>query len=86
MINKKSIYSILIVDDHPIIIEGYTRTINYYNSTNTEFEFKTEIATNIDISIKKIDESITTGNLFNLIILDISLPQSQIHKINSGEM
>jgi len=85
MKNSRMKYNILIIDDHPIIIEGYKNAIEYFNQTNSEIEFEVESATSIDIAIQKTKKSISSNKVFDLVILDISLPESKSFNIKSGE-
>jgi DNA-binding NarL/FixJ family response regulator len=73
-------YKILMVDDHPLQIDGY-KTILQYNDQDLEIE-----ATSC-FNSEDAYKTITTTNpiAFDLIFLDLSLPPYPEKKINSGE-
>lgn len=73
--------NILIVDDHPFIIEAYKNAIKGYSTT--EFVFTVTQANDC----KSGYEIITDPNLnpFDIVFLDISMPQYPEKKIHSGE-
>ena len=78
------IYSVLIVDDHPIIADAYKSAFNYISSENEELKFDIAIVNNSDDAIETITKaSITNG--IDIVFLDISLPPSSDGKILSGE-
>src|SRR5690606_10673418 len=72
---------ILIVDDHPFIIEAYKNAIKGYSTT--EYTFTVTQANDC----KSGYEVITDPNisLFDIVFLDISMPQYPEKNINSGE-
>lgn len=71
---------LLIIDDHPAIVEGY-KSILSLNSVGYTFEFFTaqscEEANNILRSKPR--------NFFDLIFLDVILPVDMVNKLCSGE-
>jgi|SRR5690606_29255588 len=78
---KKDI-KILIVDDHPMIVEGYKNAILSMNLEN--YSFNIDIADNCDNGFQKIKKSSVT-HAYDLVLLDIKLPPSKNHKLLSGE-
>ncbi len=76
--------NVLIVDDHPMIVEGYTNALEAFSLNNTDYKLKIESAYSIDSAIEKIN-NVNTKDTFDLILLDISMPSSKLHKIPSGE-
>ena len=74
-------YNILIVDDHPFIIQGYKNAITRYNSN--EFEFFITQANDC----KSAYEIITNPEnlVFDIAFLDISMPSYEEKAIFSGE-
>ncbi len=73
--------NIIIVDDHPFIIEGYKNAINSYNAL--EYEFTITQANNCrsayDILINP------QLNIFDIAFFDISMPAYEEKNIFSGE-
>ncbi|GAA3779155.1 response regulator transcription factor [Corallibacter vietnamensis] len=80
----KKVFNILIVDDHPMIIEGYSNTIKWHFKEHPVFSFNIESATSIDETVKLVD-NILPQNKFDLVFLDISLPDGNTTKMHSGE-
>ncbi|MCR8666872.1 response regulator [Aestuariibaculum sp. M13] len=74
---------ILMIDDHPMIIEGYQNTILYTKKEHQELSI--DIANNCDEAVKLMDKSIQQDNPYNLLFVDISLPPSSDGKMTSGE-
>lgn len=74
-------YNILIVDDHPFIIQGYKNAITRYNPN--EFEFFITQANDC----KSAYEIITNPEnlVFDIAFLDISMPSYEEKAIFSGE-
>jgi two-component system response regulator NreC len=74
---------ILMVDDHPVIIEAYK---NILDSSGFEevYNFSIDTAINCDTAIEKIDSS-AIGSNYDVLFLDIQLPPSFDGKIISGE-
>lgn len=73
--------NVLIVDDHPFIIEGYKNGITRYNPN--EFEFSISQA----IDCKSAYEIITNPETasFDIAFLDISMPTYEEKGLHSGE-
>jgi len=74
---------ILMVDDHPVIIEAYK---NILASTELvdEYEFIIDTAVNCDTGVQRIDAS-ATDKPYDVLFLDVKLPHSSDGKIISGE-
>ena len=72
--SKKIKQSILIVDDHPFIIEGYKNGIARYKSD--EYEFSITQAKDCESAYNIITGS--TVNPFDIAFLDISMPSLEI--------
>ncbi|MCF6297973.1 MAG: response regulator [Flavobacteriaceae bacterium] len=77
------ILTVLIVDDHPLIFDGYQRALKQISETN-DLEFKVRYATDCDSANKEIERAVN-GTPLDLAFLDISLPPSKNHKLISGE-
>jgi len=73
--------NILIVDDHPFIIQGYKNAITRYNPT--EFEFLIEQAKDCKSAYEIITNPETIA--FDIAFLDISMPAYEEKGIFSGE-
>ncbi|UGU16860.1 response regulator [Sinomicrobium kalidii] len=72
---------ILMVDDHPMILEGYK---NVLLQIDTGYDLAIDVAGNCDTAYSKILQAIPE-NHYNIIFLDISLPPSADGEIMSGE-
>jgi len=77
-------YHVLIIDDHPLIIDAYRRTLDQMTMINNSFKFKVDTANNSDTAIKKIDEAIK-NRMLDIVFLDIRLPPSKNKVIMGGE-
>ena len=73
--------NILIVDDHPFIIEGYKNAITRYNPK--EFEFLIRQAKDCESAYNIITDPHTT--VFDIAFLDISMPPYEEKGIYNGE-
>lgn len=73
--------NILIVDDHPFIIQGYKNAITRYNPN--EFEFFIEQANDCKSAYKIITNPETKA--FDIAFLDISMPAYEEKGMFSGE-
>lgn len=73
--------NILIVDDHPFIIQGYKNAITRYNPN--EFEFFIEQANDCKSAYTIITNPETTA--FDIAFLDISMPAYEEKGMFSGE-
>ena len=73
--------NILIVDDHPFIIQGYKNAITRYNPN--EFEFFIEQANDCKSAYEIITNPETKA--FDIAFLDISMPPYEEKGILSGE-
>ncbi|MEP1490227.1 MAG: DNA-binding response regulator [Algibacter sp.] len=74
---------ILMIDDHPMIIEGYQNTLLYTKKEKQELEI--DIANNCDEAIKYMDKAINNDLPYNVLFVDISLPPSSDGAMSSGE-
>jgi len=74
---------ILMIDDHPMIIEGYQNTLLFSKKENQELEI--DIANNCDEAIIRMDKSIEKGLPYDVLFVDISLPPSSDGLMSSGE-
>lgn len=74
----------LIIEDHQLIIDGYTRALEHVSSLQNDFTFKITVAKNCDDADLEIERAIE-NNFIDMVFLDISLPPSKNKKIVSGD-
>lgn len=74
---------ILMIDDHPMIIEGYQNTLQFTKKERQELHI--DIANNCDEAINFMNKSVQTNRQYNVLFIDISLPPSKDGLMNSGE-
>ena len=73
---------ILMIDDHPMIIEGYQNTLQFTKKDRQEL--KIDIANNCDEAIAYINKSLQETP-YDVLFVDISLPPSTDGLMSSGE-
>lgn len=73
---------ILMIDDHPMIIEGYQNTILSIKTHKQEFEI--DIANSCDLALEYIDRSLK-NKPYDIFFVDIKIPPSSDGSITSGE-
>ncbi|WP_299260629.1 response regulator [uncultured Aquimarina sp.] len=73
---------VLMIDDHPMIIEGYKNTL--LGENQKEYQIKIDIASNCDDAYDSILKSSKTTP-YDMLFVDIKLPPSSDGKITSGE-
>ncbi|PLB19301.1 MAG: Two-component response regulator of nitrate reduction [Flavobacteriaceae bacterium FS1-H7996/R] len=71
------------IDDHPMIIEGYQNTLLFTKKETQELVI--DIANNCDEAIAFMDKSVENGNPYQVLFVDISLPPSTDGLMTSGE-
>ncbi|TXE09686.1 response regulator transcription factor [Seonamhaeicola algicola] len=74
---------ILMIDDHPMIIEGYQNTLLFTKKDTQDLQI--DIANNCDEAVKLMDKSVKENYPYNLLFIDISLPPSTDGRMSSGE-
>ncbi|WP_299553203.1 response regulator [Seonamhaeicola sp.] len=74
---------ILMIDDHPMIIEGYQNTLQFTKKDTQELFI--DIANNCDEAISYMEKSIRNERPYDMLFVDISLPPSSDGAMNSGE-
>lgn len=79
---KNEIIKILMVDDHPMIIEGYEHTLLATKKDNQTLDI--EIAADCDSAIAKIKKARGKGEPFDIYFFDISIPPSKDGVFKSG--
>lgn len=80
----KQNYSVLIIDDHPLISNAYKSAFEHISVTDESYEFNIDIVDNCDRAIQKIKAASNSKGI-DIIFLDIKLPPSSDGKILSGE-
>lgn len=80
---KKKVH-VLIVDDHPLIIEAYKSALSVVASKLKNYSFFINTAFDCETAFEKITNAVNSETL-DLIFLDISLPPSKKLNILSGE-
>jgi len=78
---KKKLH-ILIVDDHPVIVEAYKNILA--SADLKEYEFTIDTADNCDNAIERIDNT-SDKTPYDVLFFDVKLPPSSDRKIISGE-
>lgn len=73
---------ILMVDDHPMILDGYKNILT--KSIGDKKDLLIDLAYNCEDAYNKIESSLTSSR-YNLVYLDVSLPPANNLKIFSGE-
>ena len=74
---------ILMIDDHPMIIEGYQNTLLFTKKENQELSI--DIANNCDEALAFMNKSVENNAPYNVLFVDISLPPSTDGLMQSGE-
>lgn len=80
----KKNYSVLIIDDHPIIADVYKSAFELISAEDTNITFQISIANSCDEALMYLD-SISKKTGIDIVFLDISLPPSSDGKYLSGE-
>ena len=74
----------LIIEDHQLIIDGYTRALKHISSKNSNITFTINTAINCDEANTAIEYALE-HKMIDLVFLDISLPPSKNGKFVSGD-
>lgn len=75
--------SILLVDDHPIILDAYKNSLNAYKKNNN-YHFLIDSASCCETALRCIINKGETKS-YDIVFLDLRLPQSNDGKMSSGE-
>ncbi len=78
-----TVLKILMVDDHPMIIEGYQHTLLATKKENQTLEI--DIATDCDSALAAIKKAKNMGKPYDIYFFDISIPESSDGIYKSGE-
>lgn len=76
--------NVLIVDDHPLIVDSFKNVLHLIEENNATLEFNIRTAHDCDSGDFEIERALS-GNPFDLVFLDVRLPPSKCGKILSGE-
>jgi DNA-binding NarL/FixJ family response regulator len=76
--------NVLIVEDEPLIITVLENALHQISDSNGLFEFKVTSVTNCDMAQIEIKKAVK-NQPFDLVLLDISIPESTDKKLLSGE-
>lgn len=80
----KQEYSVLIIEDHPLISKAYISAFDHISDTNEKYHFKIDLVGNCDDAINIIELAVDKNGI-DIILLDISLPPSSDGHYKSGE-
>jgi len=76
---------ILLVDDHPIIVDAYKNSLSSFKEPNLNSTLEIDVAFCTDTAIHLLNTSEEYSALYDIVFLDIKLPISKDGKIRSGE-
>lgn len=79
----KNTYKVLIIDDHPAIVDSFKHALQYVTTEDSSQHFQVFSAFDVEAAYGFIKDTSNTN--LDLVILDISLPKCKKLKINSGE-
>jgi len=77
-------YSVLIIEDHPLICEAYKSACKQVSNLDPKIDFKIDTVNNSADAMFKI-EAASKKKGIDIIFLDIRLPPSEKHQIFTGE-
>ncbi len=82
---ENKIYSVLIIDDHPLISEAYKSAFEHFTNENRNIKFDIDTAQNCDTAHEIIRDFSTNKKILDIVFLDIKLPPSKDGEFLSGE-
>jgi len=82
---ESKLYTVLIVDDHPLITDAYKSALKYIEELDKSLFFDIYEVHNCDDAYNKIGDVLSKNKEIELVFLDISLPPTKDGKIISGE-
>jgi len=71
---------VLLVDDHPIIIDAYTNSLKIFEDKNPEFKLQINTSNSCKSTLDFMKE-----NFYDIIFLDVRLPATEDKKFRSGQ-
>jgi len=78
-------YSVLIVDDHPLIAEAYESAFNKVSDQDPNVNFLISKSIDCDSAIEYIEKFNQGESTLSIVVLDIRIPPSADGKMLSGE-
>jgi len=78
------IMNVLIIEDEPMMVEGIERTLTHFQNAECDLKLKIKTARDCDTARSEINKAVQ-GTPLDLVLLDISIPESKDHKYLSGE-
>jgi DNA-binding NarL/FixJ family response regulator len=82
---ENKIFSVLIIDDHPLISEAYKAAFKCFTEENKNVRFSIDTAQNCETAYEIIRDFSTNNKILDIVFLDIKLPPSKDGKFLSGE-
>lgn len=82
---EHKLYTVLIIDDHPLISSAYKSAFNYVEKQSGILSFNIDEAHDCDSAFEKIMSFSSYNKNLDIVLLDISLPPSKDGQILSGE-
>jgi len=82
---ETKIYTVLIIDDHPLISNAYKTAFNKINKKDASISFKIDIAHDCDSASEKIRAFSTKNKKLDIVFIEIKLPPSTDGTLLSGE-
>jgi len=77
--------SVLLIDDHPLILDAYKTAFEFYGKQNSSISFSIHTAEDCDAGLEMIESFASAKKRLDIVFLDIMLPPSKDGKILSGE-
>lgn len=77
-------FNILFVEDHPLILDGYTKALKVLKKRNENWHFEYQTANSCDSAMEIIAKS-GKQKEWDLVFIDLKIPPSASGKIISGE-
>ncbi|WP_075340647.1 response regulator [Tenacibaculum agarivorans] len=78
-------YTVLLIDDHPLIAEAYKSAFTYLESHDQNVAFQIQTATDCDSACAILDKYVQSNTTLNIVFLDMRLPPSSDGTLLSGE-
>lgn len=82
---ENKLYTVLIIDDHPLITNAYKSAFNFVEELDKSLVFNISEVHNCDDAFDKVNDLLSKNKKIDLVFLDISLPPTKDGKIISGE-
>src|SRR5690606_8621130 len=76
--------NVLIIEDHPLIVDNFKNALNYVENSTGTISFKIDTSTNCKTAYSKIQSATLNGGI-DIVFLDISLPPDEDNRLYSGE-